>query len=39
MKTHLDEEIEKYPATPDWFLIISVGFLIGFGIVVLVAIV
>jgi hypothetical protein len=38
MKTHLDEEIEKYPATPDWPMIIGTAFIIGFGIAMLVSI-
>jgi hypothetical protein len=33
-----DENIEHYPATPDWFLIIGVGSLITFGIVALIVI-
>jgi len=39
MKTHLDEEIDKYPSTPDWPLIIGTGFMVGFGIIMLLSII
>jgi hypothetical protein len=31
-----EETIEHYPATPDWFLIIGIAFMIAFGIVALI---
>lgn len=36
--TNFDDEMEKFPQTPDWPLIIGTAFMIAFGIVALIAI-
>ena len=37
--TNFEDEMDKYPSTPDWPLIIGTGFMVGFGIIMLLSII
>ena len=39
MKKHHNFEVEEFKQNPDWFLIFACGFLIGFGLFALIALV